>query len=181
MLNQRELNELENRLQKLVGETCDNIYSFSPQDLYPTQTAHPEPYLSQTVGDGYALYYPLLFLEFGSDRIDKDEPRYQLGLLGTWHIMKNAKSQCAYIGIFDTDGNLSQQINILTGHRVTRVFLLRDKLNLFVEFDHHYWLAVFNSERHPSFTYSETTYSLGMRSSKWTVNKDTISYSLGMN
>jgi hypothetical protein len=194
--SESELNTLERELKRLAGEVCDNTY-YAPPDLYsPDSPMFSEPHYKYirnipyfefiriyiTINYAVSEYVPLVGLQFGTGKTGLKESSYRLGIFGTWHILQNAESLCAYVGGLDHDGKLLQNIQILQNRHAKQVVFIRDKLNLFIEFDSNYWLGVFHAEGVSSgFRYEEAHGSgLSAGGTDWTLINGKIQYSWWM-
>ena len=145
MVKQEYLAALSNDMQQLVRETCDKIevLSYPPDSPYYGKAFIAHQYDEEIAPE----IYPLVTLIFGAERIGTlNKQHYRLGLLGTWHILRNAKSICSYVGGLDSDGKLLQHIQLLENHQVKRVVFIEKKFNLFLEFDHNFWLGIFHAD-----------------------------------
>ena len=153
MSNKDNLAGLDYRLRKLVGETCDEIKTYTAP---PDNPNYGKPYYSHVTEYNYVRIFPFLVLVFGADHIGSQEYTYRLGLLGTWHILTHAKRICSYVGGLDSDGQLLQRIKLLEHQKVKRVIFTEENLNLLLEFDNDLWLGIFHTDNRPvGFTYSE--------------------------
>ena len=142
-----KLNRLNTALQGLVGQECVEIQYINYEEIPERLHKKRRPYLTYTPKhhsmDYVPIYHlPLIWLVFGVKNAHRWN--YRLGIYGTWHILRNTKSLCAYIGALDSDGKLLENIHLLENFRVKRVVFIPEKLNLFIEFDKSYWLGVFH-------------------------------------
>lgn len=136
------LEEFNRLLARLVGEVLHTI-EYDERDYEGIKLIRSGlAYLKFKKYDNkipeYLLYLPKLKLHLGFAF-----RRPEIGVYCTWHILRNAKSLCSYVGLHDTDGFLKNHLALIQNRKVKQVFFIPDKLNLFIEFDNHYWLALF--------------------------------------
>lgn len=177
-MDEKRYQEFEETLEELVGETCTEIISAT--EAFPDTPEYVnKAYLAYTIPETNILrYVPLIGLRFGLYEPHSNKNTYTLGFIGTWHILKNAKSVCAYVGAYNRDGKLLENLKILENQTVKRVVFIREKLNLFIEFDNQRWIGIFHSKNHISgFSFGEYR---GHASTDWFIINEKITWVWGM-
>jgi hypothetical protein len=152
MNSQKELEGLQWALSNLIGERFDEVEFWNEKhpELFDETKAEfnkayvklnrPKPYEDF---EDYNYYFPNLYLVFGTDTLGKFDRYYHLGILCTWHLLKNAKSLCSYVGSYDRDGLMMTKLGLILNQTVKQAILIPEQLNVFLEFENHLWLAIF--------------------------------------
>jgi hypothetical protein len=150
---------LQKSVAKLVGERFDKFEFQTEQFPDKREFEYKQAYFKYHAKPfpdwpDYTLYGANLYFIFGNNKIGTIESYYRLGILSTWHLLKNAKSIAAYVGSFDHDRKLKENLRLIQHHLVKQVVLIPEKLHLFLEFDNHIWLAIY--PKFVGFHFSET-------------------------
>jgi hypothetical protein len=174
----QNLEGFQNYLSSLAGvklneisfskDRITNVNKMEDKKAYFFWEDHP-----LVVFGDYERYIAKLVLNFGTDNAESYEVatkvhRYGIGILCTWHLLKNAKSIAAYVGEYDSDGYMARNLDLIKNHIVKRVVLIPEKLNLFIEFDNRIWLGIFPHFVGYSFSSSRGS-GRAWSSAKWTV------------
>jgi hypothetical protein len=171
MTNIADLENFTKVIESSVGRRLEkNNYWFEDFKGYSDIKNRPAYLESVKIEDKqyeHFRYLPKLYLDFGQHPRDEFVNPFSIRPYCTWHILKNAKSLCSYVGLHDTDGFLKSNLELIQNHTVTQVFFVQDKFNLFLEFDNSYWLGIFPNN---------LGFNIGVRSGYWYIHNKELGY-----